>query len=147
MTNDTTINVLAYFIFLIAVLITIYLRERARKLGVPTGKRIRSVYRKAWVETIIKNSDPQHFIQTIRNNIMVSTALLSAIIISFGFVLNAGIINTSGDTVSIVRIISIITLLGYSLFMILLEVRTLIYIPIISQVPESIVKKYEEPEV
>ncbi len=134
---------MAYLVFIIALALTIYFRERSRKLEKITGKRIRSIYRKAWVEDILKRDEPGYFFETMRNNIMVSTALLSAIIISFGFVLNAGIIKTDGEILAIFRIISIIALLGYSLFMIILEIRTLTYIPIISRVPESIIKKYE----
>ena len=146
MSNPEVIDGLAYIIFIIAVAVTIYFRERARKVGAATGKRIRSLYRKAWVEAIIKKGDQPDLINTIRNNITVSVALLSAIIISFGFVINAGVIKVDGNFFHLVRIVSIISLLGYSLFMILLEIRTLTYIPIVSQVPESLIKKYDNTD-
>ena len=76
MTSHEIIHGLAYFIFLIALLLTIYFRDKARKLPKITGKEIRSVYRKAWVESVLKSGDKAQFIQTMRNNISISTALL-----------------------------------------------------------------------
>ncbi len=146
MTNHETVHGLAYFIFLIALLLTIYFRDKARNLPKATGKEIRSIYRKAWVESVLKGGDNAQFIQTMRNNISISTALLGATIVSFGLILNAGIVKENGDIFGTIRILSVIALLGYALFMLLLEIRTLTYIPIVSHVPESFIKKYEKTD-
>lgn len=138
------VETLGYLVFLLCFSVATYFRERARKLKKPTGKLIRSIYRKAWVEDALRRDQPTQFIDTIRNNIMISTTLISAIIISFGFVLNADVIRVDGNLIDLIRLITIITLIAYAFFMMILEVRTLTYIPIVFQTPETLIKKYDK---
>jgi uncharacterized membrane protein len=140
-----SVDVLALVLFLICLLLSIYFRERARRLNIATGKKIRSEYRHHWVEAIVKRNEQRILTEVLRNNVMVSTALLSSLIISFGFIINAGsgALLHDSDPIAHARIVLIIGLLAYSFFMILLELRTLIYIPIIFGTSEKLIVKYE----
>ncbi|MEM2909346.1 MAG: DUF599 family protein [Candidatus Bilamarchaeaceae archaeon] len=140
-----TIDELAAIIFLFCFFASLYLREYARKLeGSITGKRIRSIYRKSCIETLLKEDKNETLIEILRNGVLISTALMSAIIISFGFVLaKAPTLESILDFLTMFKIIAIFALLVYAFLMLLLESRTLVYIPIVFNTSEKLIEKYE----
>ncbi len=137
-------DTLALAFFLICLLLSIYFRERARRMEIVTGKKIRSYYRHNWIENVIKKDNIHFLLETIRNNILVSSGMITALVIAFGFVVGSDVgTSMNGNFVADARILLSIALLVYSFFMIILEVRTLIYIPIVFGTSEKLIIKYE----
>lgn len=140
-----SLDFLALAFFLICVLLSIYFREKARRLDVITGKKIRSHYRHDWAVNVLKNRDTAFMLETVRNNVLVTSGMITALVISFGFVINSGanILAMNGDFALVARTILTISLLAYAFFMILLEARTLVYIPIIFGTSDKLINKHE----
>lgn len=138
------IDWIAIFIFLLCIIISIYLRDRARKMNRITGKKIRSLYRKSWIKEMLAKDNPKIVADVIRNQIMVSTALLSAIVISFGFIISlSNYLNFENNPLLLIKIAFIIVSIVYAFFMILLETRTLVYVPVAFSADATLIKKYE----
>ncbi len=136
-----SIDALAYFVFVISIAISLYLRKRA--LSNPEhAKTIRSEYRHAWIKNIVSGRKKVDVPSIIRNHLTITVGLISGIIIAMGLALNAGGI-VNGSAIGDIRILSIVVLLFYSLFTLILEARTLLYIPIIVDTAEHIIEKYE----
>ncbi|NYZ77771.1 DUF599 domain-containing protein [Candidatus Micrarchaeota archaeon] len=141
---DITVDMLALALFLLCFFISIYSRERARKSETPTGKGIRSKYRKSWVEYILKKGDDRTVVEVVRNSILVSTALMTAVIISFGFVLaKVPALDVALDVVAGFRILAMMALLAYAFFMLVLEGRTLIYLPVVFGTSEKLIESLD----
>ncbi|MEM3422919.1 MAG: DUF599 family protein [Candidatus Bilamarchaeaceae archaeon] len=137
----------ALLIFIICIILSIYLRDRARKMGRMTGKKIRSVYRRSWVKEMVAQNSSKILTDVVRNQIMVSTALLSALVISFGFVISlSNLLGLYGSLLLMIKIALVLILITYAFFMILLETRTLVYVPVAFNVDPVLIKKYEKME-
>ncbi|MEK6978780.1 MAG: DUF599 family protein [Candidatus Micrarchaeota archaeon] len=134
---------LAFVIFVLAVVFSIYSRTRAEKSKITTGKKIRELYRRSWVDNMLGSKDNGNLLEIVRNSILVSSALITAIVISFGFVVANAVID-GFSLISTLRLTAIVSLLLYSLFAIFLEARTLIYIPIVAGASEEVIKQNEK---
>ena len=57
---EETLELLAFAIFVSAVIFSIYSRTRAEKSKIITGKKIRELYRRSWVDNMLgsKNHCP-----------------------------------------------------------------------------------------
>lgn len=137
------LEILAFAVFVSAVIFSIYSRSRAQKSKTLTGKKIRELYRRSWVDNILGSKDGHMLLETVRNSILVSSALLTAIVISFGFVVANAVVD-GFSLVSTLRLGAIVSLLLYALFAILLEARTLIYIPIVAGASDGVIKQNEK---
>lgn len=139
------IDVVAFSFFLVCLIITYYSRKRARKIE-DSGKSIRSHYRSNWIKNMVEKDNYDVIIQEMRNNIIVSTAFVSGIIIAFGLVItvaSSNIIPLQIGFLPDLRILSMLVMLAYALFMLIVELRTLLYIPVVFGTKESIIKQYE----
>ncbi|MFH1221743.1 MAG: DUF599 family protein [Candidatus Micrarchaeota archaeon] len=140
------IDYVAFAIFVLCIIISFAVREYARRVE-QSGKEIRSKYRGSWIRNMIKNDDKDLLVNEMRNDITVSVALVSAIIIAFGLALGniASVMSTYQDSaVGLLRVSSIFVLLAFSLFMVLSELRLFLYIPIVFGTDEVLIEKYEK---
>ena len=140
---EETLELLAFAIFVSAVIFSIYSRTRAEKSKIITGKKIRELYRRSWVDNMLGSKDSGLMLETVRNSILVSSALITAIVISFGFVVANAVLD-GFSLISTLRLTAIVSLLLYALFAIFLEARTLIYIPIVAGASDEVVKQNEK---
>lgn len=139
------IEYFALAFFVICLLLSIYFRKKARRLERESGKKIRSYYRRSWVEFIIKKQNQHLFLETIRNSILVSAALITGLAISFGFVINSTLgLHSNESFVSNARLFLAIGLMAYAFFINILKIRTLVYLPVILGTDENLIKKYEK---
>lgn len=109
---------------------------------VETSKSLRKAYRKNWAEKILAQKAYPEAREIIRNLIMTNAAFLSAVLISFGLLLSGfSVLEKAGGGYPELKVISISTLLIYSLFMLISQARILNYVPIVLWVDEEIIKK------
>ena len=127
------IELLSLAIFALCFIIAAITSSKTFKTG-KTARAVRSKYRRSWAKGILKEKQTGALVDFFRNNITVSSALLGGLVIGFGLVANATFAGKSpfGDIH-----------LSYAIFNILLEVRTLIYLPVIFGTSAELIKKYE----
>jgi len=127
-------------IFALCFVITTVTSSRTFKRG-HTARAIRSEYRRSWTGLMVKGGDPKVPVDVFRNNLMISTALLSGLVIAFGLVANA-FISAPSFQFSL-HMILVIAMMTYALFYILIEIRTLAYLPIMFGVDGKLIDKNE----
>jgi uncharacterized membrane protein len=112
-----------------------------------TSKSLRKAYRRNWAERILGAKAYPEAREIIRNLIMTNTALLSAVLISFGLLISGfTVLINAGGAAAELKLISISTLLIYSLFMLISESRILNYIPILLWVDSEIIGKMQNKD-
>jgi hypothetical protein len=112
-----------------------------------SAKSLRKAYRKNWAERILGAKAYPEAREIIRNMIMTNTAVLSAVLISFGLLLSGfSVLEASGGPYSALKMVSISTLLIYSLFMLISESRILNYIPILIWVDKEIISTMQKQD-
>jgi len=104
-----------------------------------TARAVRAKYRKSWTINILKKDESGALIDFFRNNITVSSALLGGLVVGFGLVANS----MAGDSGFNVHLEFIIAILAYAIFYILIEIRTLIYLPVIFGTDAKLIQKHE----
>ncbi len=107
-----------------------------------SARAVRSEYRRNWVEMMLKEGDVHLVADTLRNNLTVLAALLGGLVVSFGLVLN--VFTSMTTLVSLVHIAFILVMIAFAFFHLLMEVRTMNYIPILFAVDEKVIEKNEK---
>jgi uncharacterized membrane protein len=109
------------------------------------AKSMRRAYRKNWAEKILSAKAYPEAREIVRNMIMTNTAVLSSVLISFGLLLSGfSVLSQAGGTYAALKMVSISTLLIYSLFMLISECRILNYIPIFIWVDSEIISTMQK---
>lgn len=137
--SDT--ELLSLIIFTVCFFLTAFTSSKLFKSGM-TARAVRSKYRKSWAGSILEKGETGPLIDFFRNNITVSSALLGGLLIGFGLVANA-FVSASGGQMGL-YFIFIIAVMTYAIFNILLEVRTLIYLPVMFGTSEKLIETHEK---
>jgi hypothetical protein len=112
-----------------------------------TSKSLRKAYRKNWAERILGTKAYPEIREIIRNLIMTNVALLSAVLISFGLLISGfSVLKEVGGETAELKMVSMSTLLLYSLFMLISESRILNYVPILIWVDAEIIASMQKEE-
>ena len=133
------IDLLSLAIFALCFIIAALTSSKTFKKG-KTARAVRSKYRRSWAKGILKEKQSRALVDFFRNNITVSSALLGGLVIGFGLVATS---LTGVSPLENIHIVFILAIMTYAIFNILLEVRTLIYLPVIFGTDASLIKKYE----
>ncbi len=110
-----------------------------------TGKAVREAYRRNWIEHMIAKQQYAEMREIIRNNLMSSAAMISALVVVLGFIVSQ---YTTIEQASFVanpalKVFTIAAILFYALYMMITQVRTLMYLPIMSWVDEELIQSIE----
>ncbi len=110
-----------------------------------TGKAVREAYRRNWIEHMIANKQYSEMREIIRNNLMSSAAMLSALVVVLGFIVSDyGSIQAAASVSNpALKVFTIAATLFYALYMMITQVRTLMYLPIMSWVDEELIQTIE----
>ena len=127
-------------IFALCFLITTITSGRTFRRG-HTARAIRSEYRRSWAALMV-DSENKLPVDVFRNNLTISTALLSGLVIAFGLVANA-FVASSAFQLSL-YVVFLIAVMTYALFYLLIEIRTLAYLPILFEVDGKLIEKNEK---
>ena len=138
--SETNLAILSLIIFALCFFITTLTSSKRFKTG-HTARAVRSEYRKSWAEFMIQKGDHRTLLDFLRNNITVSTTLLGGLIIGFGLVVNA--FAGTASVLAGLHLLFIITVMAYAVFCLLIDIRALIYIPIIFGADEKLIKTHE----
>ncbi len=136
----TNLGMLSLTIFVLCFLISTFTNSKTFKKG-HTARAVRSEYRRSWVKEIIKGDSLDGAIGVFRNSITFSSAMMGGLVIAFGLVANA-LFSTTDSEVSL-QLAFILSILTYSIFNILMQIRALMYLPIILKVPAKVIEKNE----
>jgi uncharacterized membrane protein len=134
------IELVSLAIFGLCFLIAAFTSSKRFKTG-KTARAVRSKYRRSWAKEILKEKQSGPLIDFFRNNITVSSALLGGLVIGFGLVANS--FAAEGSSITSIYLIFIIAVMTYAIFNLLLEIRTLIYLPLMFGTSEGLIKKHE----
>jgi uncharacterized membrane protein len=107
-----------------------------------SARAVRSEYRRNWAKETMKNADSDSAVDVFRNSMTVSSAMMGGLVIAFGLVANALLSTT--DSEASLQFAFILFILTYAIFNILMQIRTLMYLPIILKVPGDIIEKNEK---
>jgi uncharacterized membrane protein len=88
----------------------------------------------------LKKGETGPLIDFFRNNITVSSALLGGLVVGFGLVANS----MAGVAGFNIHLVFIIVILAYAIFNILIQIRTLIYLPVIFGTDAKLIEKHEK---
>ena len=135
--ND--IELLSLVIFALCFIITALTSSKRFRRG-DTARAVRAKYRKSWTSNILKSGESGPLIDFFRNNITVSSALLGGLVVGFGLVANS-MASAAGFNI---HLVFIIVLVAYAIFNILIEIRTLIYLPVIFGTDAKLIEKHEK---
>lgn len=135
----SNIEFISLAIFALCFLIAALTSSKRFKSG-RTARAVRSKYRGSWASSIMKKGEMGPLVDFFRNNITVSSALLGGLVIGFGLVANV-LANSSGFNIQLIFIIAV---MAYAIFNLLLEVRTLIYLPVIFGTSKELIETYEK---
>jgi len=138
--SEVNLSIISLTIFALCFLITTLTSGKRFKKG-HTARAVRSEYRKSWAALMIKKDEQRALLDFLRNNITVSTTLLGAFVIGFGLVVNAFAGSTS--VLAGLHLLFIIIVIAYAVFYLLIDVRAMIYIPIIFGADEKLIKTHE----
>lgn len=134
-------ELVSFAIFALCFLITTITSSRTFKRG-HTARAIRSEYRKSWAWAMVDGGEMKVPVDVFRNNLTISTALLGGLVIAFGLVANAFI---TAQSVSLSLYLAfIISVMTYALFYLLIEIRTLAYLPIMFGVDSKLIERNEK---
>lgn len=110
-----------------------------------SGKAVREAYRRNWIEHMIANKQYAEIRETARNNLMSSTAIISVLVVVLGFLVSqywsikqAGVVPNAE-----LKFFTVTALLFYALYMLITQIRTLMYLPIMGWVDEELVQTIE----
>jgi uncharacterized membrane protein len=113
-----------------------------------SGKAVREAYRRNWIEHMIANKQYVEMREIARNNLMSSTAIISVLVVVLGFLVSQywGIKQASVIPNPELKFFTVAALLFYALYMLITQIRTLMYLPIMSWVDEELIKTIEGTE-
>ena len=137
----TDLGMLSLTIFVLCFLISTLTSSKTFKKG-HTARSVRSEYRRSWAKEIMKNDNLDSAIDVFRNSITVSSAMMGGLVIAFGLVANA-LFQATDSEISL-QLAFILAILTYAIFNILMQIRALMYLPIILKVPGKIIEKNEK---
>ncbi|MFN7991817.1 MAG: DUF599 family protein [Candidatus Micrarchaeia archaeon] len=110
-----------------------------------SGKAVREAYRRNWIEHMLNNKQYAEMREIIRNNLMSSAAMISALVVVLGFIISqyGSIKATAFVTNPELKVFTVAAVLFYALYMMITQIRMLMYLPIMSWVDEEVIEAIE----
>ncbi|MFH1394255.1 MAG: DUF599 family protein, partial [Candidatus Micrarchaeota archaeon] len=132
----------AFVIFIICYgLVYIIGRTNIVKRG-KTSKNIRELYRSSFVEgLLLEKGNMQPLQQLLQNNIAITNATLTGVIIMSGLLFDQIVSFESG--IDLARSVAMLILLGHALLSLLAQIRTMMYIPVVFGTDSKLIKEHQ----
>lgn len=110
-----------------------------------SGKAVREGYRKNWIEHMISSKQYVEMREIARNNLMSSAAMISALVVVLGFIVSQYPYIKEATSVQNpeLKVFTVAAILFYALYMMITQIRTLMYLPIMSWVDEELIQTIE----
>jgi len=130
----------AFIIFLVCYA-AVYLVGRLTKGSKKkTSKSVRELYRASFVEgLLLEKGNMQPLQQLLQNNIAISSATLTGVIIMSGLLFDQIVSFETG--IDVVRSLAMLILLGHALISLLAQIRTMMYIPVVFGADSKVIKQ------
>ncbi len=150
MNLEFIVNIIAFLIFIICILIYGWKLQSSMKRPGTAKRALLNIFYKQWVQRMKNNENTIIAVQTMRNLIMSVTFLSSSILILLGLLVQSNIpsadsiVQVSASSTSLInqyKLFILFIVLVFSLIMFLLSLRHMVRFSIIIGIPDEAIEK------